>query len=318
MNLINKKGFTLIELLVVIAIIAILAAILFPVFARAREKARQTTCTSNQRQIAASVQMYAQDHEESLPSDADMWSAIKVDPGVLVCPSLGKSTPNGYVFNFYTAGKSLGSFSDPASTVLTGDGKHSAIAAAVGPPSAPGVYENVAYEPTDFNTRHSAKAILSYLDGHVLVTDVLPSPYGITGYYYEGKVITGTPIVTRNDTTLNQSWGAGTPDPKMTNDAFCIHWVGKIKPKYTETYTFTAVADDDLKLWVGGTQYINDWDGGAGAITPVTMPLTGGLFYDIVIDYRESQGAANVNLQWSSPSQAIQTISGTSLLLPTQ
>ena len=49
------QGFTLIELLVVIAIIAILAAILFPVFARAREKARQTTCTSNQRQIAATI-----------------------------------------------------------------------------------------------------------------------------------------------------------------------------------------------------------------------------------------------------------------------
>ena len=53
-----RRGFTLIELLVVIAIIAILAAILFPVFARAREKARQTTCTSNQKQIAALVQMY--------------------------------------------------------------------------------------------------------------------------------------------------------------------------------------------------------------------------------------------------------------------
>ncbi|MEI6521594.1 MAG: prepilin-type N-terminal cleavage/methylation domain-containing protein, partial [bacterium] len=60
----RQKGFTLIELLVVIAIIAILAAILFPVFARAREKARQTTCTNNQRQIATTLLMYAQDHEE--------------------------------------------------------------------------------------------------------------------------------------------------------------------------------------------------------------------------------------------------------------
>jgi prepilin-type N-terminal cleavage/methylation domain-containing protein/prepilin-type processing-associated H-X9-DG protein len=68
--LINRqrtRGFTLIELLVVIAIIAILAAILFPVFAQAREKARQATCISNNKQIATAIMMYAQDYDEGLP-----------------------------------------------------------------------------------------------------------------------------------------------------------------------------------------------------------------------------------------------------------
>ena len=60
----RKKGFTLIELLVVIAIIAILAAILFPVFAQARESARTTSCLSNQKQIGLGVKMYAQDYDE--------------------------------------------------------------------------------------------------------------------------------------------------------------------------------------------------------------------------------------------------------------
>lgn len=60
-SMVSRKGFTLIELLVVIAIIAILAAILFPVFAKAREKARQSTCTSNLKQIGTAIQMYAQD-----------------------------------------------------------------------------------------------------------------------------------------------------------------------------------------------------------------------------------------------------------------
>jgi prepilin-type N-terminal cleavage/methylation domain-containing protein/prepilin-type processing-associated H-X9-DG protein len=63
----RRKGFTLIELLVVIAIIAILAAILFPVFARAREKARQTACLSNTKQIGLAFMQYVQDYDETYP-----------------------------------------------------------------------------------------------------------------------------------------------------------------------------------------------------------------------------------------------------------
>ncbi len=63
----RRRGFTLIELLVVIAIIAILAAILFPVFARAREKARQTTCLSNIKEIGLALKMYVGDYDEVFP-----------------------------------------------------------------------------------------------------------------------------------------------------------------------------------------------------------------------------------------------------------
>ena len=64
----RRTGFTLIELLVVIAIIAILAAILFPVFAKAREKARQASCQSNLKQIGLAVTMYYGDYDETLPN----------------------------------------------------------------------------------------------------------------------------------------------------------------------------------------------------------------------------------------------------------
>jgi prepilin-type N-terminal cleavage/methylation domain-containing protein/prepilin-type processing-associated H-X9-DG protein len=99
----RRTGFTLIELLVVIAIIAILAAILFPVFARARESARKTMCMSNMRQLGNAVTMYIGDHEEYYPELVSggcwgrgsianaLWSRqiypyVK-DKGVFLCPS---------------------------------------------------------------------------------------------------------------------------------------------------------------------------------------------------------------------------------------
>lgn len=67
-----KRGFTLIELLVVVAIIALLAAILFPTFAQAREKARQASCQSNLRQIGLAMAMYTADYDDCLPDRRDM------------------------------------------------------------------------------------------------------------------------------------------------------------------------------------------------------------------------------------------------------
>jgi prepilin-type N-terminal cleavage/methylation domain-containing protein len=96
----DKHGFTLIELLVVIAIIAILAAILFPVFARAREAARKATCLSNLKQIALAALMYAQDYDEVLPAvNSTGWEATShaVDPA------------NSYITRAEANSRSLGS-----------------------------------------------------------------------------------------------------------------------------------------------------------------------------------------------------------------
>lgn len=90
----KKSGFTLIELLVVIAIIAILAAILFPVFAQAREKARQATCISNMKQIGIATIGYSQDHDEVLPIPG-YDSPIQVSYDVALNPYMGFKVTNG-------------------------------------------------------------------------------------------------------------------------------------------------------------------------------------------------------------------------------
>ena len=100
-----RKGFTLIELLVVIAIIAILAAILFPVFAKAREKARQSSCLSNVKQLTLGFLQYAQDYDEKMakyrqgtaaPSCQVMWYAqiwpYLKNGQILICPSAPSAT----------------------------------------------------------------------------------------------------------------------------------------------------------------------------------------------------------------------------------
>jgi prepilin-type N-terminal cleavage/methylation domain-containing protein/prepilin-type processing-associated H-X9-DG protein len=139
-----RRGFTLIELLVVIAIIAILAAILFPVFAKAREKARQSTCLSNTKQLGLAIMQYAQDYDERLPpmnSQAPvnyLWYQV-IDPymknsQILKCPSqtntnvpaisYGCSFSNLMIDSGGAAGPrgtSLGAITAPADALMFGE-----------------------------------------------------------------------------------------------------------------------------------------------------------------------------------------------------
>jgi len=131
------SGFTLIELLVVIAIIAILAAILFPVFAKAREKARQVTCLSNLKQLGTSMMMYTQDYDEHYPvghnGEGEGWAGqlytyVK-STQLYTCPNdpttpdpANKRTVVSYGFNVnmqggYSLGGVLSAAQAPANTV---------------------------------------------------------------------------------------------------------------------------------------------------------------------------------------------------------
>lgn len=188
------RGFTLIELLVVIAIIAILAAILFPVFARAREAARATSCKSNLKQIGTAAMMYAQDYDEKVasafiyynqtaPSDLVWWpdlvrpyaknEALYKCPSQATAPCSNWRRPAGMVPNIvcmsYTFpdwssnGRSMAEMPVPADTIQGVDSNG---------------FEYWSYEQTDAPMarstytdqtakRHSDMMNVLYYDGHV-------------------------------------------------------------------------------------------------------------------------------------------------------
>ena len=178
----RRKGFTLIELLVVIAIIAILAAILFPVFAKAREKARTSSCQSNLKQIGLAITQYVQDYDETLPqrymgAEAYSWR-VCVSPylkstQVFACPSNPQNKslcmagiyPNSYGANgqdgqntpFSRSGPvSLAAIDAPAQLIFVAETRAGWSEAPV-----------MAYSGTWFFGGHTGMGNFAFADGHV-------------------------------------------------------------------------------------------------------------------------------------------------------
>jgi prepilin-type N-terminal cleavage/methylation domain-containing protein/prepilin-type processing-associated H-X9-DG protein len=193
----DLKGFTLIELLVVIAIIAILAAILFPVFARARENARRAACLSNLKQIGLGIMMYSQDYDEHYPvqtnyqisnyatSASPNW-IVEIQPYVkswqlFVCPSATDATsgaPSGnsktnYLGNGVVLQRSLSlaAIDSPASIILASEISTNSYWSFLRPGSSdmtasPPKYSYWIYD-SNYSNLHFDGGNLLFADGHV-------------------------------------------------------------------------------------------------------------------------------------------------------
>ena len=171
-----KRGFTLIELLVVIAIIAILASILFPVFAKAREKARQTQCTSNLKQLALAIQMYSQDNGSQYPGiDGSGWVG-KISPYVggssemFLCPSDKTGADNvvsyalaGLLIREDRTGVKESQVISPSEVGAIADASPSqAVGRVIGGGGQQPV-ESISAEP---EARHGRGLVVGFVDGH--------------------------------------------------------------------------------------------------------------------------------------------------------
>ena len=191
----TRRGFTLIELLVVIAIIAILAAILFPVFAKAREKARQASCSSNVKQLGIALIMYAQDYDEKYMTNGnagnfwgDLLQPYTKNSQIFNCPSSSllwapkNATPYSYTLNcMYWSNSTLGQLfeqsgtgpvssatvEDPAGTIFIGDGYLFQWAVLPGVLSTTTPQRFTSQQNGYYEARHNDGLNVAFLDGHV-------------------------------------------------------------------------------------------------------------------------------------------------------
>jgi hypothetical protein len=123
---------------------------------------------------------------------------------------------------------------------------------------------------------------------------------GLTGRYYNTNDLTGAVIATRTDATIDFSSVAGRPIG-VNEFNFSTRWEGKIKPQYTELYTFKTDSDDGVRLWVDNNLIIDSFTGGPQIHTG-QINLTGGTLYNIKFEYKQDTGPGYCHLKWSSPS----------------
>lgn len=123
---------------------------------------------------------------------------------------------------------------------------------------------------------------------------------GLKGQYFSGPQFTSL-VTTRTDSKIDFNWDTGGPMSSVGPDSFSVRWTGKVTPRYSQSYTFSADVDDNATLWINGQQIFN---GGWGVVSGTTATLTAGQAYDIRVDYKEGSGDARIKLWWESASQA--------------
>jgi len=130
---------------------------------------------------------------------------------------------------------------------------------------------------------------------------------GLLGQYFNGVDLT-TLVQTRVDPVINFNWNYASPLPGLGANDFSIRWTGQIQPLYSETYTFSTVSDDGVRLWVNGEELVNDWTDHGAFTDTGSITLTAGQKYDIKMEYYQRTGGTAAQLSWSSPSQAMQVV----------
>jgi prepilin-type N-terminal cleavage/methylation domain-containing protein/prepilin-type processing-associated H-X9-DG protein len=335
-----SRGFTLIELLVVIAIIAILAAILFPVFAKAREKARTNSCLNSQRQIGIAILMYVQDNDEKFfpdPGNSAWATYLKPynEPTIYDCPSedgRGTNDRPEYALNMTAYGLALGDVKKPTDSMLTCD----LNVGSVTPPTGVTLDANRTYamrstakdavagyvevKDMDISPRHNSGAVFGLLDGHVEYLDLQGDPNAgrltAKGWVYGlnpnlpwmvlqplgGTICTGTQVFDMTAYGTAGWWSKGAAYGAWAKQA----------PSWADPTTFRLRSYGassggpyyEGDAWFGGTDsYPN---GGVVKVPYTGGPITTGTYYNAEINNaRKMQG---VEMVFTTTDDAVHTV----------
>lgn len=123
-----------------------------------------------------------------------------------------------------------------------------------------------------------------------------------TGNYYNNTSRTGTPVLTRTDTSIDFDWGSGSPASVVQSDNFSAQWTATITPTTTGNYFFRFKADDRAELFINGTSKISQTSYQSMAYqTSTAVSLTKNTPFTLRLDFREDSGGAGVQLQWKKP-----------------
>ena len=124
---------------------------------------------------------------------------------------------------------------------------------------------------------------------------------GLTGRYYNNLTMTGTVRLTRVE-AVDFNWGSARPASSVNTNSFSVRWTGFVQAPATGTYTFQTISDDGVRLWINGTQLVNNWtDHSATTNTANPINLVAGVKYAVTMEFFENGGDAVARLLWRTP-----------------
>lgn len=143
-------------------------------------------------------------------------------------------------------------------------------------------------------------------------TVIVPNPTGtvyngLLGTYFNSTTFSGS-SATRIDADIAFDWGTSSPHEVVGSDGWTARWQGQIQAPKTDTYTFYAMSDEGVRVWVNGQQIINDWTAHARHEVAGKIYLEAGKKYDIKVEYFDQTGDAAMQLRWSSSTLAKQMV----------